>query len=83
MKFADYLARTRHSTDEEAPFYRKIIGFRNALVRDYMNFSREIVVEIVRSKSYLTLAEILKADADYPAVIIRRIENLDYERSSG
>jgi uncharacterized protein YutE (UPF0331/DUF86 family) len=35
--------------------WKKIIGMRNALVQDYLNIEPEIIREVIKSASYLTL----------------------------
>ncbi len=58
--------------------FRKILGFRNALVHDYMEFNREIVITIVRERDYIFLYEFLIDKSNYKEVFIRRIENFKF-----
>lgn len=37
--------------------WNKVIGMRNALVHDYLNFDRELVVEVITAGHYLALLE--------------------------
>jgi len=63
-------------SDEDSSFFRKILGFRNALVHDYMNFDREIVKKIILNRDYGKLCDFLIDEAEYPEVIRKRIENI-------
>ncbi|MFP4333027.1 MAG: type VII toxin-antitoxin system HepT family RNase toxin [Campylobacterales bacterium] len=63
-------------SDEDSSFFRKILGFRNALVHDYMNFDREIVKKIILSRDYEKLCDFLVDEVEYSEVIRRRIENI-------
>ncbi|MFW6308292.1 MAG: type VII toxin-antitoxin system HepT family RNase toxin [Campylobacterales bacterium] len=63
-------------SDEDSSFFRKILGFRNALVHDYMNFDREIVKKIILNGDYRKLCDFLVDEVEYPEVIRRRIENI-------
>ncbi len=58
--------------------FRKILGFRNALVHDYMEFNRKIVITIVRDRDYMFLYEFLIEKSHYKEIFIRRIENFKF-----
>lgn len=63
-------------SDEDSSFFRKILGFRNALVHDYMNFDREIVKNIILNGDYVKLCDFLIGKVEYPEIIIKRIESI-------
>lgn len=56
----ELLARHSLLPESELPTWKKIIGLRNALVHDYLNLDRAIVLSIVREKHYLQLAQFIR-----------------------
>lgn len=46
--------------ESELPTWKKIIGLRNALVHDYLNLDRAIVLSVLRNKNYLQLAQFIR-----------------------
>ncbi|MEA3521916.1 MAG: HepT-like ribonuclease domain-containing protein [Campylobacterota bacterium] len=54
------------------------IGFRNALIHDYMSFNSAILVDIVKNRSYLELFSFLMDNCQYRDVICKRIENYSF-----
>lgn len=46
--------------ESELPTWKKIIGLRNALVHDYLNLDRAVVLSVLRNKHYLQLAQFIR-----------------------
>ena len=53
------------------------IGFRNALIHDYMNFDDNILFNLIKKRKYEDIYNFLISDINYPNVLIRRIENFE------
>ncbi|MEA3465948.1 MAG: DUF86 domain-containing protein [Thermodesulfobacteriota bacterium] len=51
------------------------VGFRNAMIHDYMNFDEGILVNIVREQKYRPIYQFLMQQPNYSAVQLSRIEN--------
>ena len=62
-------------SEENAQFYKKVIGFRNALVHDYMDFDRELVKAILLSKDYMKVYAFLLQTPKLSDLTIKRLEN--------
>jgi len=62
-------------SDEDERFYKKVIGFRNALVHDYMDFDRNLVKAILVSKDYLKVYDFLLQEPKLSDLMIKRLEN--------
>ena len=65
-------------SEEDEQFYKKVIGFRNALVHDYMDFDRELVKQIVISKDYLKVYDFLVETPRLSNLTIKRLENYSF-----
>ena len=52
----------------------KAIGFRNAMIHDYMNFKPEVLVQLLRSGEHRYIAQFLIQPADYSALILKRLK---------
>lgn len=53
------------------------VGFRNALIHDYMNFDDDILLRLLREKGYKAIFDFLVSDVNYPDALIKRIENFE------
>lgn len=53
------------------------VGFRNALIHDYMNFNDNILLRLLHEKEYLDIFEFLIAEVDYTDALIKRIQNFE------
>ena len=45
---------------QELPAWKRIIGMRNALVHDYLNVDRQIVLAVLRQRAYHQLLEFIR-----------------------
>ncbi len=61
--------------DEMANALHNAIGFRNAMIHDYMSFNNDILIEILKNKKYQTIYEFLMDECRYSDLIRKRIEN--------
>ncbi len=64
-------------SDETYSSLLSAIGFRNALIHDYMNFDDNILLNLLIEKKYKTIYDFLVSDIDYPDALIKRIENFE------
>ena len=69
------LADCEAINDEMAHALHNAIGFRNAMIHDYMSFNNAILREILESKKYYTIYEFLMDECRYSDLIRKRIEN--------
>ena len=60
---------------EMANALHNAIGFRNAMIHDYMSFNNEILVEILISQKYKMIYQFLMDECNYSELIQKRIEN--------
>lgn len=51
------------------------VGFRNAMIHDYMNFDEKVLLGILRDRKYLSIHEFLMEEPIYGAVQLKRVEN--------
>jgi uncharacterized protein YutE (UPF0331/DUF86 family) len=61
--------------DEHYQDLMQAVGFRNAMIHDYMNFDESILINIVREQKYGSIYHFLIQQPNYRAVQISRIEN--------
>ena len=72
----DLLVNVQAVSEEKSRFFRKIIGFRNAIVHHYMELERKIVSTIVVNRDYDELVTYLLETPEYSDTLIKRIENI-------
>ena len=53
------------------------MGFRNALIHDYMNFDDDILLRLLQEKGYQPIYDFLVLDVHYSDALIKRIENFE------
>ena len=53
------------------------VGFRNALIHDYMNFNDEILLQLLHERGYQAIYNFLVSDVNYSDALIKRIENFE------
>ncbi len=51
------------------------VGFRNAMIHDYMNFDEAILIKIVEEQKYMSIYQFLLQQPEYSVVQLARIEN--------
>lgn len=51
------------------------VGFRNAMIHDYMNFDEKVLLGILGDKKYLVVHEFLMEEPIYSAVQLKRVES--------
>lgn len=54
------------------------VGFRNAMIHDYMNFDEAVLIAIVEGQRYLDIYNFLMELPDYNAVQRSRVENFSF-----
>ncbi|MDD5400780.1 MAG: DUF86 domain-containing protein [Sulfurimonas sp.] len=72
---AEILKNVGFYEDEEFVQIRRFFGFRNAIVHDYMDLDRKVVLNIVGNQDYLLLESFLVRPFQENSVIRKRIEN--------
>lgn len=60
--------------DERYQDLMQAVGFRNAMIHDYMNFDERILINIVGEQKYMAIYQFLLQQPEYSAVQISRIE---------
>ncbi len=63
--------------EEEYGEFLKMIGFRNAMIHDYMDFNEEILIHIVKEKLYLKLYDFLVTDVKLSDTMQKRIRSFE------
>ena len=63
--------------DERYQSLLSAVGFRNALIHDYMNFNDDILLQLLREKGYQAIYDFLVSEVNYPDALIKRIENFE------
>ncbi len=53
------------------------VGFRNALIHDYMNFNDDILLRLLRERGYEVIFDFLVSDVNYPDALLKRIEHFE------
>ncbi len=64
-------------SDESYSSLLSAIGFRNALIHDYMNFDNDVLLNLLIEKKYKAIYDFLISDIDYADALIKRIENFE------
>jgi len=72
---AEILKNVSFFEEEEFNAMRRLFGFRNAMVHDYMDLDRLIVKAIVEKQEYLLLVDFLTKDFSESDIIRKRISN--------
>lgn len=72
---AEILKNVGFFEEEEFSAMRRLFGFRNAIVHDYMDLDRLIVKAIVEKQEYLLLVDFLARDFSESDIIRKRIGN--------
>ena len=71
---ASFLYETGILNDEMYQELSAAIGFRNAMIHDYMNFNEDILIDLVRSRRYDHLVDFLIWEPNVTRVQRKRIE---------
>ncbi len=61
--------------DEKYQALIAAIGFRNSMIRDYMKFDKNILINIVKEKKYLQIYDFLTQKPDYSEILKKRISS--------
>lgn len=69
-----FLYETGLIDDETYRTLSSAIGFRNAMIHDYMNFSEEVLVDLLKNESYRELYRFLIWKPNLSSVQQKRIE---------
>jgi len=64
--------------DEIYSSLHSAIGFRNAMIHDYMTFNNEILIDIVKNKKYINIFNFLIDECRYSDLIHKRIQNYSF-----
>ena len=64
--------------DEHYQDLMQAVGFRNAMIHDYMNFDESILLNIVREQKYGSIYQFLIQQPNYTAVQKSRIVNFNF-----
>ena len=63
--------------EEEYKEFINIIGFRNAMIHDYMDFDEEILINIVKNEKYDVIYNFLTNDVNVNKTVKKRIKNFE------
>ncbi len=63
--------------DEEYSEFLKMIGFRNAMIHDYMDFNEDILIDIIKKRKYEKLYDFLLSDLHVNDTIQKRIKSYE------
>lgn len=63
--------------DETYGEFIKMIGFRNAMIHDYMDFNDDILIKIVKDKKYEKLYNFLVSNVDISDTVQKRIKSFE------
>jgi len=55
----------------------KIIGFRNAMIHDYMDFDEDILVDVVKEEKYKKVYDFLISDVYISDTVQKRIKSFE------
>jgi uncharacterized protein YutE (UPF0331/DUF86 family) len=61
--------------DHQYQSLMQAVGFRNAMIHDYMNFDEKVLVNILREKRYLEVYRFLMGEPDYSDLQRTRVAN--------
>lgn len=75
---AEILKNVGFFEEEDFNAMRRLFGFRNAIVHDYMDLDRLIVKAIIEKKEYIVLFEFLMRDFTENEIIRKRIGNYSF-----
>ncbi len=64
--------------EEEYRDFIRMIGFRNTMIHDYMDFNEDILMQIVKEKRYDKVYNFLVKDLKLSQTIQKRIENFEF-----
>lgn len=62
-------------SDERYQSLMAAVGFRNAMIHDYMNFDENVLLDIIKDKKYLVIHDFLIEEPSYGAVQLKRVES--------
>lgn len=60
--------------DERYSLFIKALGFRNAMIHDYMNFNSEVLVLFLKSQDFVSIGAFLTEQKVYPDLIMNRLK---------
>jgi uncharacterized protein YutE (UPF0331/DUF86 family) len=72
------LADCQAIDDETAQTLFAAVGFRNAMIHDYMTFNNDILIEILTHQKYNAIIDFLMDTCEYSDLIQRRISNYSF-----
>jgi len=72
------LADCQEIDDETAQTLFAAVGFRNAMIHDYMTFNDDILIEILTHRKYNPIIDFLMDASEYNDLIQKRISNYTF-----